>query len=259
MTNTAPLLFNHMTRAELNEIAPRAIALLPTGATEQHGPHMPTGTDTFAVEQIARRAAVAAGPAVPVVVTPTMPFGSSAHHLPFGGTMSVSTETYYRLVSDLAESLIIDGFTRIFILNGHGGNHEVVQLVARDLALKRPANLAAASYWMAAWDALIAADAQRDGRLPGHAGAFETSVVLALHPELVKEPRPSRPDPGSGDTRSFAAAVRVEKHGWWQEIDGYSDSPDRATVANGERYLTIAVEQVAAALTAFYRETEHGG
>lgn len=246
-----PILFNHLTRGALNAIAPTAIALLPTGATEQHGPHLPTGTDTFAVEAIARRAAAAVGPETPVVVTPTLPFGSSSHHLAFGGTMSVSTETYYRLVSDLAESLIISGFKRIFILNGHGGNNELVQLVARDLALKYPADLAAASYWVTAWDALVAAGAHYNGRLPGHAGAFESSIVLALQPQLVNEPRPERADAGPGDPRSFTPPVRVERHGSWQAIDGYSDSPDRATAAQGERWLAIAVEQVAAALIEF--------
>lgn len=259
MPLNAPILFNELTRGALNELAPRAIALLPAGATEQHGPHMPTGTDTFAVETIARRAAGAAGPDVPVVVTPTLPFGSSSHHLAFGGTMSVSTETYYRLVSDLAESLIISGFKRIFILNGHGGNNELVQLVARDLALKHPAELAAASYWVTAWDALVEAGAHHNGRLPGHAGAFETSVVLALRSELVKEPRPSRPDAGPGDPRSFYQPVRVERHGSWQAIDGYSDSPDRATAEQGERWLAIAVEQVANALTEFSRVTGGNG
>ena len=133
---------------------------------------MPTGTDALAVERIARGAAALASAAAPVVVTPTLPFGSSGHHLAFGGTMSVGTETYYRLVSDLVESLIISGFKRIFILNGHGGNNEPIQLVARDLALKLPVNIAAASYWVTAWDALVDGKAHELGNLPGHAGAF---------------------------------------------------------------------------------------
>jgi creatinine amidohydrolase len=250
-----PMLLHEMTRGEANAIAPRAIALLPTGATEQHGPHMPTGTDTFAVDHIAREAAARVTPEIPVVVTPTLPFGSSSHHLAFGGTMSVSTETYYRLVSDLTESLITSGFKRVFILNGHGGNNELVQLVARDLALKHPADLAAASYWVTAWDALIDQKAHELGRLPGHAGAFETSLVLALQPHLVREPRPHRDDAGPGDPRSFYPPVRVERHGSWQEIDGYSDSPDRASAERGRIFLETAIDEIATALTEFYRVT----
>ncbi len=99
--------------------------------------------------------------------------------------MSLSTTTYYRVLIDLAESLISGGFQRIFFINGHGGNDEVVHLVARDLALQHPVHCAAAAYWAIAWDALLAAQAGQAGQVPGHAGAFETSLVLALRPDLV--------------------------------------------------------------------------
>ena len=111
------LLLQELTREEARTIAPYTLAVFPVGATEQHGPHLPTGTDAFTVEHIARAAAQAIAADVPVIVTPTMPFGSSHHHLPFGGTMSLDTEAYYRAVFGLTESLIIGGFKRIFILN----------------------------------------------------------------------------------------------------------------------------------------------
>jgi creatinine amidohydrolase len=116
---------------------------------------------------------------------------------------------------------------RIFILNGHGGNNELIQLVARDMALKHPAQLAAASYWTIAWDALVAARAHSQVELPGHAGIFETSLMLALHPELVQEPRPHRDAPAETTPRK-QVPYRVELHGAWQQIDGYTDSPDQA-------------------------------
>src|SRR5687768_18324173 len=105
-------LFNELTREDARELAATATIVLPVGATEQHGPHLPVGTDSFAVEAIARRAAELAGDRARVIVTPTLPFGSSHHHLPFGGTMSFGTETYYRLILDLTESLIAGGFQR---------------------------------------------------------------------------------------------------------------------------------------------------
>lgn len=250
-------LFDELTRDELLAQASEAIVLLPVGATEQHGPHLPTGTDSFAIEHIARGAAEVATAAV--VVTPTLPFGSSSHHIPFGGTMSVATETYYRLISDLCMSLIQGGFRRIFILNGHGGNNELVQLVARDLALAHDADLAAASYWVTAWDALVASGAGELGRLPGHAGAFETSVVMALRPDLVREPRPHRDEPPPVPGPSFYQPVRVERHGSWQAIDGYSDSPDRGAADAGRRFLDTAIRSVADALDDFHRATERQG
>ncbi len=101
---TTKLLFHEFTRTELRALAPNALVVLPTGAIEQHGPHLPVGTDFFAVEHVARTAAAEAAAQIPVLVTPTMPFGSSHHHLPFGGTMSLSTETYFRVIFDLAET-----------------------------------------------------------------------------------------------------------------------------------------------------------
>jgi len=245
------LLFQEFTRTELRDLAPHALAVFPVGATEQHGPHLPVGTDCYAVEQIARDAAARVAGAIPVVVAPTLPFGSSHHHLPFGGTMSLGTEIYYRVMHDLVESLITDGFRRIFIVNGHGGNDEVVQLVARDLARTHPAHIAAASYWDIAWDALVAEDAHLSGGLPGHAGAFEASLVLALHPDLVREPRPHRDDVTVSDPRGHRA-YRAEFHGRWEEVDGYSDSPDRATSERGRTYLAAVVHAVGDAFTAFY-------
>ena len=246
------LLLEELTREEARALAPDALVVLPVGAVEQHGPHLPVGTDYFAVEHIARAAADALAGRVPVLIAPTLPFGSSHHHLPFGGTLSLSTETYYRVLRDLAESLIVSGFRRIFILNGHGGNNELIQLVARDLALQHPAHLAAAPYWSIAWDALVAAQAHVGAGLPGHAGAFETALMLALRPALVREPRPHRDSPAGSHPRGPNAPYRAELHGAWRQIDGYTDSPDQADAARGAEYLAAIVREVARALEEFY-------
>ena len=247
------LLLHELTRTEARAIAPDTLVVFPVGATEQHGPHLPVGTDYLTVEHVSREAAQRVAAELPVVVAPTMPFGSSHHHLPFGGTMSLSTENYFRAIYDLCESLIVGGFTRICIINGHGGNNELVQLVARDLALKHPVQMAAASYWVAAWEALSAVHEQ--GRLPGHAGIFETSVMMALRPELVREPRPHRDNIGGSTADSFYPAMRVEQHGSWQAINGYTDSPDMADAERGQRYVEAAVGAVANTLKEFYAAT----
>ncbi len=249
------ILLEELTRDEARAAAPDALLVLPVGATEQHGPHLPVGVDTYAVTHIARAAAAEIAGQLPVLVAPTLPFGSSHHHLPFGGTLSLGTETYYRLLTDLAESLIVGGFRRIFILNGHGGNSELIQLVARDLALKHAAHLAAAPYWTIAWDALVAAQAYASAGLPGHAGTFETALMLALHPQLVREPRPHRDTPVGADPRGFQP-YRAELHGAWQRIDGYTDSPDQASAEQGQRYLALIVREVARALVEFYGRCE---
>jgi creatinine amidohydrolase len=238
--------FAELNREQLRILAPEALALLPIGATEQHGPHLATGMDFLTVESIALEAARLAGPGVPVVVTPTLPFGSSHHHFVFGATMSFSTETYYRVLYELCESLVTDGFKRIFILNGHGGNHELAELAARDIVLKHPVRAAAGSYWRIAGEALrpVAPD-----RFPGHAGEFETSMMLALRPHLVAVERPAR------ETAPTQAALpyRVESHGWWKDTDGFTDSPANADASRGRRYFDIVAASVAEALAAFYK------
>lgn len=246
--------FEELTRADARAIAPTALVVLPVGATEQHGPHLPVGTDTYAVTHIAHAAAAALPESIPVLVAPCLPFGSSHHHLPFGGTLSLSTDTYYRVLVDLVESLITDGFRRIFILNGHGGNNELIQLAARDMALQHAAHLAAASYWAIAWDALIAAEAHLHGGLPGHSGVFETSLMLALRPELVRTP-PTRSGAVAGDPRP-TSAYRTELHGAWQRIDGYTDNPAVAHADLGRHYLDLIVPTVTQAFTTFYHDAQ---
>src|SRR5688572_14822347 len=90
-----------MTRTELASSAAAALLVLPIGATEQHGPHLPAGTDSILVERIARDAAARVDSKIPVVLAPTLSFGSSAHHLPFGATLSLATDTYLHALLDL--------------------------------------------------------------------------------------------------------------------------------------------------------------
>ncbi len=245
-------LFAELNREQLRADAPTSLVVLPLGATEQHGPHLPTGTDTFTVEAIARDAAKRT--AIPAIVAPALPFGSSDHHLIFGGTLSLGTETYYNVLRELLESLVTDGFTRIFLLNGHGGNHELAELAARDAALKHEVSVAAGSYWRIAWDALIAAEAHRGRRLPGHAGDFETSIMLSLRPDIVPANRPHRDETADTDPGRVQSALRSERHGFWKSIDGFTDNPAQATAARGEQFREIVVTAVAEAFTEFYND-----
>ena len=186
------ILFNELNRTELRRRAPETLLVLPTAATEQHGPYLPVGTDCFEVEAVARTAAEKASAQISVLVAPTLPFGSSHHHLPWGATLSLSSDAYYKAVFDLVRTIVVDGgFRRVFLLNGHGGNDVLNQLVARDIAVQFPANVAAGSHWAIAWDALIEAGAATRGHVPGHAGDFEASLVLAIRPELVSTERPT--------------------------------------------------------------------
>lgn len=245
--------FAEMNREQLRAAAADWLVVLPIGATEQHGPHLPTGTDFFTIQAVAEESARIASAEIPVIVTPALPFGSSDHHLMFGATLSLSTETYYKVLRELVESLVTDGFRRIFLLNGHGGNHELAELAARDVALRREANVGAGSYWAMAWDGLVAVDGHVGRRLPGHAGDFETSMIMALRPDLHLGPLPHRDGVWDTDARVRVAGWRTELHGAWKAIDGYTDSPDQATAENGRRFFAAIAAEVAKALVVFYR------
>lgn len=256
---SGPQLRLHDHTRETLRAAPETLIVVPLGATEQHGPHLPVGTDWLIVERLALGAAEVAASEIPVLVTPVLPFGSSAHHLPFGGTMSLGSETYYRVLSDLLDALVGSGFSRIFLLNGHGGNHEIMQVAVRDLALRHVVSAAAASYWTVAWDALVDAGAAFQDRLPGHAGAFETSMMLSLYPELVSNARPHRDGVDPSDPRGFARSLRAEHHGSWTSIDGYTDSPDRAREEVGRRYVDVTVAALAESFVGFHRAAMEAG
>lgn len=230
-----------------------ALLILPVAATEQHGPHLPLGTDFLVVEHIARTAAAAMAKEIDVLVAPTLPFGSSHHHLIFGGTVSLSTKRYYGALRDMVESLIVSGFRRIFLLNGHGGNHELIQLVARDLVLEHPVNIGAASYWDLAAAAVVEREPDLGGNIPGHAGLFETSLIMALRPDLVTSPIPERSEKDQQQAGVPRFPFRAERAGWWKGLDGYTDGPHRASAELGQRLLGIVVPDVADALTRFAR------
>ena len=244
--------WNESTREELRERLPESVVLLPTGATEQHGPHLVTGHDALMVSHIAREAAERAANDCEVVLVPALPFGSSAHHLPFGGTLSLSTDTYYRVVRDLVGAILAAGATKVFLLNGHGGNHELNQLVVRDVAIEQTPEsgvlLAASSYWDIARVAVAGDSRFANLSLPGHAGQFETATMLALDPSNVRERESRDSDPSATEP---IIGVRIEAANRWESFDGYTDFPNRATAEQGERLLEHVTREVAAAIVAF--------
>lgn len=228
------------------------VLVLPIGAIEQHGPHLPVWTDTLVVEHLAHAAAELVRNDLPILVAPAMPFGSSAHHLPFGGTLSVDTTVLLEVLMCLGRSAHRAGFRRIFILNGHGGNHELVELAARDLCLELEIDVAGASWWQVAWESLAGTGVHEYGRVPGHAGAFETALVSALHPELL-QPMPAPHAGPHGTDPKARSAVRVERAGFWQGIDGYSDQPGAMSAELGREVLRKATDALAEALHDFHR------
>ena len=177
--------FQEMTAFEINDIdREKVLVILPIAAVEQHGPHMPTGTDNFLCTGLAE--ALEQSMPDKVLLAPTQWLGASAHHLRIGATLDSSLEVYIETLMGMARSVLNDGFPRILLLNGHGGNIDPMRV-----ALRRIQNeyvdrlLSAACYWDVA-DELIKQSLDGAHKFVGHACEFETSMLMHLRPELVK-------------------------------------------------------------------------
>lgn len=164
-----------------------AIGLIPTGALEQHGPHLPLGTDFMVAETLARE--VAEKLPVPVVVTPTLRAGLSDHHLAFPGTVTLSQETFGGWIEAQIAGLERIGIERVAVFSGHGGNFAFIgELAAEHTSRPGPTRVIAYDDLFGFVDVMV--DAARAHGLEApetdvHAGALETSVALALFEALV--------------------------------------------------------------------------
>ncbi|WP_127588695.1 creatininase family protein [Paenibacillus koleovorans] len=252
------LLLHELTRTEIGEWAPQATVILPVAATEQHGPHLPVMVDTLIAETIASTAAELAGASVPMLVAPTVAYGASHHHLIYPGAMSLSTATLIDVLRDLTDSLVSSGFRRIFLLNSHGGNEECIRLAARELALRAPVNAGASSYWTVAWERIVQEGRAAElGIVPGHAGGFETSLMLAMRPDLVRTDLLPLPRSGHravpADPKDPSAGPLIQRHGSWAAIDGYSDDAGAASAERGRLLLDLISRSVADELVKFHQ------
>jgi creatinine amidohydrolase len=177
--------WNRLTAAELRALAVRdAVVLLPIGATEQHGPHLPTGVDDFLAAEVCRRAAELACEHTGVVVTPSVLTGLSEHHMAFGGTITLSLPTLHALLRDICRSVIRAGFSRILIVNGHGGNMTALNALTTELTVELATPIPFASYFGAGREVVRETLTTQDGLM--HACEGETSMMMAAHPGLVR-------------------------------------------------------------------------
>lgn len=235
-------------------------AIIPTGSTEQHGQHLPLGTDHETALAVALRAGEQAG----VPVTPLIPFGLSRHHMWAAGTISFSARTYMQVVSEVCESLFEHGVRRVLIVNGHGGNNRVLQETMEEIFAQRRGRVVLALCHVLAVAGQIVPELKT--MAVGHADVREASIMMWLKPHTVHMERQTgqRPTIGGqaapGLTRLGIAQVgyggatlpmtqrlqEVVPAGGWGQLEG--SSPEF-----GQRL----VETVATHLAGFLREFRH--
>jgi creatinine amidohydrolase len=219
--------------------AGRDTVVVGLGATEQHGLHMPLATDALIGDHLARKLA----DRLDAFVAPTLRVGCSEHHLGFAGTMSLAPETYHAVVADLVDSLLRSGFARIVLLPTHGGNFAPLAEAVAKLDPATQDRVVALTDLGALFQ--IAQIGEQEHGVPLaegglHAGEWETSMMLTIHPELVKMDRAQ-----AGYTGDMETAVGSMFAGGVASIsdNGAIGDPARASAEHGERYWA-AIEEI---------------
>ncbi len=177
------VLWQKQRRGQIAEAAAAGgVVVRPTGAIEQHGPHLPLDTDSWSSTAISLRAAEQVEQ-FPVLVLPPIWWGLSPYWMVFPGTITLRPETLLDVIHDICRSVAQHGFRKLAIVNGHGGNDGLIQAAAIK-ASDQDLHVVSLSYWNLSLD-LMREMSSRDPGTIGHAGEMETSIQLHLQPECV--------------------------------------------------------------------------
>jgi creatinine amidohydrolase len=233
--------YNRLTWAEMNDaIARQKLVILPTGATEQHGRHLPLDVDEFLCEsvclEVGRRAADR------VLVLPPVSYGLNMHHIDFPGTIHIEPETFIAFCLNITKSVAYHGFQKILIVNGHGSNSPLIELVARKTVLQTKSLCFATNY---AAFLLEAFESIRETKVMAHADEFETSLYLHLAPERVKMDQAVEDNDRMGkhvssdSTKNYPVRFN-DFWGRWTRTGVHGD-PTKATAEKGKALFNAAV------------------
>lgn len=243
-------------------VAANAPVIVPLGATEQHGAHLPLGTDTYqGIDMSRRAAALLAREGIPLVVGPAIPFGPppflSESPKAMAGTINVSNDTLRALLHDVCESLVVHGFRRIYLLLANVESEYAMHIVAKELTEKTKANIVTLNWLVGArpgYKALLKSDKPQ-----GHGGEGETARMLATAPHLVRmeEARPYHPKlpvdpPVHGDALPYLGGAigryRYDRDEFDGMVDGITGDPQLATAETGEKSYGLIATWIASVI-----------
>ena len=233
--------------------------VLPVGSLEQHGKHLPLNVDYLLCERVVREAARQSGQ---ILVLPTLVYGRSSHHFPYCGTVSLQLETFVNIINDILFSLYKHGFTRIIIVNGHGGNRGALaaaigKFMEKDI--KHPLIFLANYYSFGVEEVNKIRESEKGGM--AHAGEYETSLSLYLQPRLVEMEKAVKRIPLSplpeyvyadlmGDSPlSMSVSYGEKEKSIWEYTfceSGVAGDPTVATEDKGRKIFEIVVKYMLA-------------
>jgi creatinine amidohydrolase len=228
----------------------RLVAVLPVGAIEQHGPHLPLSTDQTIVDGVVKAALAHLPEECPALILPTCAIGKSDEHAQFPGTLTFSAATLTAMWTEIGESVARSGVRKFVMLNSHGGQIAIMDVVARELRIRRGMIAVAANWFAMGLPEGLLSDAEE--RFGIHGGDLETSIMLALAPQFVDM---SRSADFSCAARSWAedgyemlGLTGAGKLGWRaQDMNpaGACGDASAATVEKGRAFLDHAGRRVA--------------
>ncbi|RLC64522.1 MAG: creatininase family protein [Chloroflexota bacterium] len=245
-----------LTTAQVARLEPAQwLVVWPVASLEQHGPHLPLGTDAIVLEAIVERVRERLGAGFQALFLPMMHLGKSPEHLTFPGTVSLQASTLLAVVDDLVASLAAHQFRRFVFLNGHGGNTALLQAVGPDLRYRYGVRVYYLDLWASSFfDDIIA---ELFPSLVGrevHAASVETSLLLHLRPELVDQMPDTSTLRAAADQESVNLTGTVP-FGWLARDFGTSGvigDPSLASAEAGEQILAYAVERACRMLQEIY-------
>ena len=171
--------------AASQEIA-QVVAVLPVAATEQHGPHLPVSVDATLVDGVVNASLPHLPADLPILFLPTQQIGKSNEHIRFPGTLTLSAQTIISLWMDIGRSVARSGIKKLVLLNSHGGQASIMDIVARDLRTEHDLIVYSANWYnLPLGDAVMGLFPAHEHRFGIHAGDIETSMMLALREKYV--------------------------------------------------------------------------
>lgn len=221
-------------------ISEQPCVIVPTGATEQHGPHLPLDVDAFLAYSVCLEAGRRGDGRI--LVLPPVSYGLNLHHIDFPGTIHIEPETFIAFCVDITKSLAYHGFRKILVVNGHGSNSPLIDLVARKTVLQTEALCGAVNYFALAREAF---ETVRETDVVAHADEMETSLYLHLAPERVRMAETVRDDDVRGryvssDSVSENPVRFNDFWGRWTSTGVHGD-PRAASADKGEVIFEAAV------------------